>query len=225
MSRLALVLLALLVASGCAPSPAAHAGFSGYSIYQGQGGPLAYERELGRWTGELKLYDRGRTSLLLHAVYKSERFRRAWSHEHARRFILPQDDYALLLERELADGSRFHEVLIAAWADDTKRGDFDGDDAPWRLRLVGQSGRTVEPLLVRRIKKPDTEMLVMYPIIDDDDRVYAVKFPVLGPDGLPLLRPDDLALKLQVAGALNRGEVVWPLEPRNLDRKPQPGPR
>ncbi len=213
------LLLLLILAPGCAPSPAAHAAFSGYSIYQGSGGPAAYQHELERWTGDLRLYDRGRTSLLLHAVYKSERFRRAWSHEHARRFILPQDDYALLLERELADGSRFHEVLIAAWANDTKRGDFDGDDAPWRLRLVGQSGRTVEPLLVRRIKKPDTEMLVMYPFIDGHDRVYEVKFPVLGPDGLPLLRPDDEALKLQVAGTLNRGEVIWDLSPSRAARE------
>lgn len=210
---LALIVSLLAVLGGCAPTAARQAGFAGYEFYEGRPGEPAYRRSLNRWTGEMRLYDRGTTMLLLHATYKHPQFRRAWVHEYARRFILPEDDYALLLERELADASRFHELLIAAWANDTRRGHFAGDDAPWSLRLVGTSGQSVEPLVVTRIKRPTTELLTLYPHIEGHDRLFLVKFPVLGPDGLPLVAPDDERLILQVAGVLTRGELDWPLPP------------
>jgi hypothetical protein len=196
---------------GCAPSAARHAEFSGYDQYVGRGGEVVYKNTLDRWTGELRLYDKGTTQLLLHATYKHSQFREAWSHEYARRFILPRDDHALLVERELADASRFHEVFIAAWANDTRRGHFEGDEAPWALRLIGTSGRSVDPLVVTRIKRPTTELLTLFPFIEGHDRLFLVKFPVLGPDGLPLVAPEDPQLLLQVAGVLNRGEIAWPL--------------
>ncbi len=207
------LLLALLLAAGCAPSEARQANLAGYGAYAGTPGEAAYRRMLDRWTGELRLYDRGSTTLLLHATFKHAQFRRAWSHEYARRFILPDDDRALIAEREEADASRFHEVLIAAWANDTRRGHFEGDDAPWALRLVGASGNSVEPLVVTLIKRPTTELLTLFPFIDGHDRLFLVKFPVLGPDGIPLIAPGDADVVLQVAGVLHRGEIRWPLPP------------
>lgn len=208
--RLLLLAGALLLAA-CAPSAVKQAGFAGYDEYEGKAGEPAYFRQLTRWTGELRLYDRGTTTLLLHATYKHRDFRRAWSHEYARRFILPRDDHALMLERELADASRFHEIFIAAWANDTRRGHFDGDDAPWSLRLVGSSGRSVDPLVITPIKRPTTELLTLFPFVDGHDRLFLVKFPVLGPDGLPLVAPEDEQVLLQVAGVLARGEISWAL--------------
>ena len=185
---------------------------TGSEIYESGGGQVAYTRALRRWTQEIRLYDKWETSLLMKAVYKSEPFRRAWSHEYARRYVLPQEDYALLLQRELEDESRFHEILFAAWANDSLQGDFVGDDPPWKLRLVGDDGRTVEPLVLRRVRKPNTQMLRMYPIITPHDRVFVAKFPVLGPDGMLLVTPESREIKLQVAGVVHRGELVWDLK-------------
>jgi hypothetical protein len=184
---------------------------TGYERYADDGGPAAYSQSLDRWTEDIRLYDRWETSLLMKATYKGETFRKAWTHEYSRRFILPQDDFGLLLERELGDASRYHEFLIALWANDTKQGHFEGKDAPWNLRLVGDGERTVDPLVLRRIKKPSTELRTFFPDIGPHDRVFIVKFPVLGSDGTPILSPRSRAMKLQVVGALHRGELIWDL--------------
>lgn len=204
----AVLLTVALALLACGP---AYRAPTGSEIYEAGGGQAAYSRALRRWTREIRLYDKWETSLLMRATYKSEPFRRAWSHEYARRYVLPQEDHALLLQRELEDASRFHEILFAAWANDSRQGDFVGKDPPWKVRLVGDGGRTVEPLVLRPIRKPNTQMLRLYPYITAHDRVFLAKFPVLGPDGMLLVTPDSPDLKLLVAGVVHRGELVWDL--------------
>jgi len=207
-AAVAAALTAALILLACGPAYRAPAGSE---IYESGGGQAAYSRALRRWTQEIRLYDKWETSLLMRATYKSEPFRRAWSHEYSRRYVLPQEDYALLLQRELEDASRFHEILFAAWANDSRQGDFVGADPPWKIRLVGDQGRTVEPLVLRPIRKPNTQMLRLFPYITAHDRVFLAKFPVLGPDGMLLVTPDSRELTLQVAGVVHRGELVWNL--------------
>jgi len=204
-------LLGLLVSTlaSCGPGPQRH--LSGYDRYATGSGAAAYSQALARWTEDIRLYDRWETSLLMKATYKGEAFRKAWTQEYARRFILPQDDFGLLLEQELADASRYHEFLVALWANDTKKGHFEGEGAPWKLRLVGDGDRTVDPLVLRRIKKPSTELRSFFPEIGPHDRVFVVKFPVLAGDGTPILSPRSLGMKLQVVGAVHRGELRWDL--------------
>jgi hypothetical protein len=217
MSRVVTALCAaLLFACGCKSTSPQR--LAGYEQYQGTGGAATYARTLRVWTKELRLYDRFETKLLMRAVFKSERFRTAWSHEYARRNILPSESYALLREREKDDAARFHEILFAAWAGDSKSGHFIGDDAPWTIRLVGDDGRTVSPLLLNRIKRPSTELLTLFPFITPHDRIFVAKFPVLADDGTPLISEQSRALTLQVAGVLARGEMIWPLRrPRDED--------
>ncbi len=167
-----------------------------------------YKKALRSWTRELKLYRDFETKLLMRALFRSRSFRETYSREYARRFMLPAEDYALLRERELDDGARFHEVLIAVWAADSKGGHLIGDDAPWQIRLVGPDGRSVAPLVLQRIKRPSTEVLELFPFITPHDRVFIAKFPVLGNDGTPLLTA-GAALRLRVAGVLARGEMSW----------------
>lgn len=206
---LALSIVLSLAVAACGPGPQRQ--YTGYERYSGEGGQQAYRRSLKRWTSEIRLYDRWETSLLMKATYKSESFRKAWTHEFSRRYILPQDDYGLLLEQELDDASRYHEFLIAVWANDTRYGHFEGGDAPWQLRLVGDGGRTVDPLVLRLEKKPSTETLALFPHIGPHDRLFVAKFPVLASDGTPILSPRSRGLKLQVVGVVNRGELVWRL--------------
>ena len=210
MSRaLTVICASLLLLLGCSSTPPQR--LAGYEQYQRTGGAAAYSRTLRAWTKELRLYDRFETKLLMRAVFKSQRFRTAWSHEYARRNILPSETYALLRERETDDAARFHEILFAAWAGDSKGGHFIGDDAPWTIRLVGDDGRTVSPLLINRIKRPSTELLTLFPFITPHDRIFVAKFPVLADDGTPLISEQSRDLTLQVAGVLARGEMVWPL--------------
>lgn len=197
------------IASACGPSRPAR--LSGYERYVDGGGEVAYRRALRRWTRDIRLYDRWSTSLLMKATYKSPAFRRAWSHEYARRYILPQEDAALLMEAELDEASRFHEFQFAAWADDSRGGDFVGKDPPWKVRMIGDGGRSVEPLLLRRVRSPSTEILRLYDYITPHDRVFIAKFPVLGPDGLPLITDRSEEVRLQVAGVVHRGDLIWKL--------------
>lgn len=199
-------LLVLLIA-GC--SPASHRNLVGYERFAERPGETAYLRALGDWTQELRLYSRWETSLLMRATFKSVAFREAWTHEHARRFILPQEEAGLRLESELADAARYHEFLIRVWANDSLGGHFEGRSPSWKLRLVGDGSRSVAPLVVRRIKKPSTELLAFFPDIGHHDRVFVVKFPVLGDDGSPLFSSSSPQLALQVAGAVHRGQLVW----------------
>jgi hypothetical protein len=210
-AALAALAASTLPSAACGPTNAQQAAMTGYSAYSDSGGEREYMAALRRWTGQLRLYDHFETSLLLRAVYKSEAFRRAWCHEYARRYILPTEDYALLVEKEMDDAARFHEVFIAVWADDTRRGNFVGDEVPWKMRLVGDSGRTVDPLIIKEIHKPTTEVLTLYPFITAHDHVFVAKFPVLGSDGTPLLSPESRRLTLQVVGVVNRGETGWDL--------------
>ena len=211
MRTLLLLLASLSLTLGGACAPPSPQNMAGYAQYQRTGGAAAYSRALRGWTRELRLYDRFETKLLMRAVYKGPAFRRAWSHEYARRNILPSEAYALLKEREQDDAARFHEVLFACWAGDSRGGHFLGDDAPWTIRLVGDGGRTVSPLLLERIKRPSTELLTLYPFISPHDRIFVAKFPVLADDGTPLISEQSRGLTLQIAGVLARGEMVWEL--------------
>lgn len=204
-----LVATTLAAVAACGPGPQRQ--LTGYERYANAGGAAAYGVALARWTQDIRLYDRWETSLLMKATFKGEAFRKAWTHEYARRFILPQDDFGLLLEGELADASRYHEFLVALWANDTRKGHFEGKGAPWKLRLVGDGDRTVDPLVLRRIKKPSTELRTFFPEIGPHDRVFVVKFPVLAGDGNPILSPRSPKLTLQVVGAVHRGELTWDL--------------
>jgi hypothetical protein len=208
----AVLLAGIVCLAGLACAPGARMKLTGEEAYADGGGEATYRRALRRWTREIRLYDKWSTSLLMKATFKSDPFRRAWSHEYARRYVLPQEDYALMLERELEDASRYHEVQFAVWADDSLNGHFTGQSPPWKIRLVGDQERTVEPLVLKRIRRPTTEMLRLFPYISAHDRVFVAKFPVLGPDGMPLITPSSRQVRLQVAGVVNQGELVWDLK-------------
>ncbi len=216
MGRLAGALAALiLLLTGCATQTPQR--LTGYAQYQRTGGAVAYGRTLRLWTKELRLYDRFETKLLMRAVFKSAQFREGWTHEYARRNILPTEAYALLREREMDDAARFHEILFAVWAGDSRGGHFIGDDAPWTIRLVGDDDRTVAPLILQRIKRPSTELLTLFPFITPHDRIFIAKFPVLADDGTPLISQRSAQVSLQVAGVLARGELAWPLRPARIN--------
>lgn len=200
-----LVLLALLGCGGASAVPLTAAWPTAASDYDS-----AYSR----WTRRGRDYHELLQTIAISVTLQGAEFQAAYVHERARRLGLPAAQEAELAAAAQVAGEEVWEIelLMATakpeWNDLRK---WQKKDSMWRLALVGDDGREVEPLSVREDKRRREDVEAYFGDLEAFYHPYIVKFPKLAADGQPLLGagagPKKLTFK--VGSSVGKVELDW----------------
>lgn len=168
----------------------------------------AYDRARDRWTREatdLRLFD---TALDVDATLRSWEFRRAYAEREIAWFRLEGASAEEVRTREAAAHAGAVEFFLAVRTHSEKWNDFDAREPSWRLVLVDDRGRSVEPLGIDTIDVTPA-LREFFPQSDTFARAYRVRFPKTHADGGAVL--DARAITLRISGPLGSADLVWRL--------------
>jgi hypothetical protein len=206
--RVALALAAALAASACAGAPRVRITDAWPERVP------SYEVAHDRWTRQASARRATDTVIDVSATLKSTEWRAAYVLERARRQLLPDPERARLLGAARAEAAEVWEVqlLVAthdwAWNDLAKR----AGRSMWRVALVGDEGREVEPISIRLDRRHRGELQAWYPDLTRFHRAYVVTFPRVAADGRPLVREGSPRIALKIGSVLASVELVWSAE-------------
>lgn len=121
-----------------------------------------------------------------HVTMKSPAWRAAWVARRAETGMMSPASRAELLAAQQQAAEDAVEVAIVLTTWDRRENDLDrGARSVWRVVLVDATGREVEPVEIRRDRRPDQVIRTEFPGYGDFSRAYHVKFPadarVFGP--------------------------------------------
>jgi hypothetical protein len=202
-----LSLTALLIGAGCPPAPPAVSLAPAARRYTARD----YDGLRDRWTRSGRIIKQLDTSLHVHATFLSHELGVAQAAKLAALFHLSREEQAKL-ERGFEERARTsHAFFLGTATADYRWNDFERKDSVWQLRLVGGEGEQVAPIEIKAERDVSATVTELYPYVEDFYRVYTVRFPLLLPDGRPLVRSGTEELTLVLAGALGKAELVWRL--------------
>jgi hypothetical protein len=173
--------------------------------------PRSYEQTTRAWTRHGVLRVELRTIMEVHAVFKSPEWRAAFVERSAKLGKLTPSARAALLEAQRQEASEHHEVHLLVSTSNRRENDLQrGPRSIWRLALIDDRGNEVEPLHIRRDRRPRSVIAAEFPELGDFATAYIVRFP----RDIDLLRPDAQRFSLTMASARGGVELVWEGAPR-----------
>jgi hypothetical protein len=194
------VLVTLMVASCARPRPPVDLGGAWPTD------PRPYGETARAWTRHASLWDGYDRILEVHATFKAPEWRAAFVARRAAVGGLPDAARAALLEQQRQDAAEHYEVQLLVSTQDRRENDLHrGARSVWRLSLVDDRGNELEPVSVRRDRRPRGIIEAEYPDMDDFFTAYVVRFPRTA----ELLRPDAQRFSLKMASARGGVELVW----------------
>ena len=202
MKALRMPLLAL--AAGCAASPEVSRSARGAT-------EESYQSVLKHWTRDGQMMHQVDTALEVGATYKSWEFRSAYVERRAALFKLPEARRLELEQTERAEHGKGHEFYVAAATHREQWNDLDRPESAWRVALVCDDRREVEPLRVHRHRKITVATQSFFPYTGTFSYGYALVFPRSLPDGTPVCGPGTRRMTLRFAGPLGTLQLAWDL--------------
>ena len=140
------------------------------------------------------------------AVFKSPDWRAAHAEEQAEDRKLEGPARDAVRAQAQADMAGPYEVELMATTWDRKENDFDrGKRSVWRVVLVDDQGREIEPLEIVRDKRPPGILRADFPMFGDFAQAYVARFPRTE----PLLGPAVKQLRLRVSSDRGGIELDW----------------
>jgi hypothetical protein len=165
-----------------------------------------YEPTTDAWTRTAKMQGDYQQILDLRAILKSP----DWRCAHAVRDISqrhlegPARDSAFAQARADAAGPIEVELITAMW--DRKENDLDrGQRSVWRIVLVDDAGREVQPTEIVKDKRSLGVLRAEFGIVDDFAVAYTARFPATP----PLFGPNVKAVRLRMTSERGSVEVAW----------------
>jgi hypothetical protein len=96
------------------------------------------------------------------------------------------------------------ELMVTTW--DRRENDLDhGKKSVWRVVLVDDSGKEIEPLEIVKDKRPTFTVRSEFPALGDFAQPYIARFPRT----TPVLGPQVHAIRLRISGERGGVEVAW----------------
>jgi hypothetical protein len=168
--------------------------------------PDDYDTANRTWTRRGTL--RGDYQLIaeMHATLKAPPWRAAWIERTARAGRLGADGRARLdAEQRQADQEAWEvTVVLTTW--DRRENDLDrGARSVWRLVLIDAAGRELDPIEIRRDRRPANVIRAEFPWYGDFSRAYQVRFPRDG----EVLAPGVRRVQLRLSSTRGGIEVAW----------------
>ena len=169
--------------------------------------PGDYKSVTGRWTRNGSLRGQYQQVLDLYAVFKSPEWRAVHAAKMAdmQRLDGAQRDAALAGARAAAASDPYEvELLVTTW--DRKENDLDrGKRSVWRVVLVDEQGKEIEPLEIIRDKRPVETLRAEFPAFGDFATAYIARYP----RAEPLLGPSVKQLRLRMSSERGGVELTW----------------
>ncbi len=168
--------------------------------------PGSYRDVHRQWTRRGRIQDYFAEALVVYATFKSPAWRAAYVRHTARKKRLP-DELRQSLEsehREKAAGPYEVELLVTTHA----HGENDlhkGKRSVWRVALVDAKGRQVEPIAIKRDRRPVDVIRAEYPDMGD----FAVAYVALFPRTIDIFADGAERFSLIIASARGSTELVW----------------
>jgi hypothetical protein len=158
------------------------------------------------WTRSTTLRGQYQEVLGLAATFKSPDWRAAHAERDADFRGLKgeaRDERLAQAQAEMA-GPYEVEMMVTTW--DRRENDLDrGKKSVWRVVLLDQNGREIEPLEIVRDKRPAHLIREEFPAFGDFAIAYIARFPRT----LPLLGPNVRTVRLHMSSERGGVELAW----------------
>ena len=172
-------------------------------------GATAYEAAHERWTRHAAARRDVDTVIDAWATLKADDWRAAYVGEKARRARLGDARRGALEAEQRAAAADAYEVELIVTTYHYSWNDFARPTrSMWRVTLVGDGGRQVEPTRIEEDHRPRGEIRSWFPQLGPFHRAFVIRFPKTAADGAPLAA-DERALRLRIGGSLGSIEVAW----------------
>ncbi len=168
--------------------------------------PGDYDRVYAEWTRHGKIMSGWDKVLAMHATFKSPEWRTAYVAERTKRQRLRAKDRLELLKKHKADAARFYEVELLMSTYQANENDLHrGKRSMWRIWLIDGAGKQVEPISIKRDKRPRGVIDQFFRDFSDFDQAYIVRFPRT----IDVLKAGGKQFSLRMASAHGAVEVTW----------------
>lgn len=169
-----------------------------------------YEPALKKWTRKDRIYTGLALELIVVATFKSALYRQAFTDEYARLYRMDAATKKEMLHKQLKEAKEYHEFFIAAYTPEKNTNDVDEPDSVWKVFLVDDQNRSVEPSLREKLDKSDAKYQYFFPYITVWKSIYRLRFPVtsnhIGTKAADGMTPH---VKLVITGVLGTSEMEW----------------
>lgn len=135
-----------------------------------------YRIILERWTRKGSIHKGLRTELLITATYKAEEFRRAYTEEYTRVYMLTSTQNANMRDDQIEAAEDYDDFLVSIYTQEKEWDDFSERDSLWKVYLIKDGQFRIEPLEIRKVKKSRTLSEFFYPFISPWSSIYIFRF-------------------------------------------------
>ena len=135
-----------------------------------------YRVVLERWTRKRSIHRGLKTELLVMATYKTEEFRRIYTREYARVYMLTSLQEDAMMEDQTRASKNYDEFLVSIYTPERQWDDFSQKDSLWKVYLIRDGRFRIEPLEIRKLKKNRILSESFYPFISHWSSIYIFRF-------------------------------------------------
>jgi hypothetical protein len=166
-----------------------------------------YDDAYRAWTRHGRIRKDYQQVLDLYATFKAPAWRAARvAHLADTQSLSPEARQRLHAEQVKAAEEEPYEVQLLVTTHDFRENDLSrGESSIWRLVLVDDRGNEVEPVEIKRDRRPIEVLRSEYPDMGDFAMAYIVRFPRT----IEVLRPDATKFSLKMASVRGAVNLVW----------------
>jgi hypothetical protein len=151
-------------------------------------------------------------ALTIDATLHAPQFRSAYASKWIDTYRLNAEDAAKKRAQLMAEIADVYEVHAETSTHFYGINDFTQGKGIWRITLIDDQGRAVQPADARQsLDKRDVD-LAFYPYAGIFSRGWRFRFPRTLPDGSPLVQPDTKWIALRIAGPQGSTDLIWELK-------------
>jgi hypothetical protein len=175
----------------------------------GQPDDSDYERVLGRWTRQAKIFRGIDEQARLGATLESPEFREAYSRHWARVMGLNSADLQALLAGQEAESRTEIDFVLGMLTESPHTNDLESSHSIWRVALLGPDGVERARPIIHRTHPPNATQLVFFPYLGPSWVHYALRFPVADDGGRSQPAAGPGPWTLRVASALGGADLTF----------------
>jgi len=167
-----------------------------------------YEEVWERWTRRDKSYEDIIVNIQASATYWSHDFCYAYAAKYIKLFSIGKKGAKEFRSQLLEERTKHHEFMLAMVTQEPEWNDLGDKESIWRLALINDREKEVEPIDIMRIKPITTTHKTFFPQIELFSSVYRIRFPRTKNKN-PTIPPKTKYFLLKIAGPKGKISLKW----------------